>query len=95
MLLYIYRTKECPQNTSCAVRHQTDLDTLNGAFCDANIQVDDRSIKDFFRLGKFKPGNTKPRSILVKFLRSNDAEKIKRSSFTLPIFAKPYLSLLN
>ena len=44
----IYGIKECHQNTSCAVRQQTDLDTLNGAFRDANIQVDDRFIKDFF-----------------------------------------------
>ena len=88
----IYGIKECPQNTSRAVRQQTDLDIMNGAFRDANIQVDDRSIKDFFRLGKFKPDNTKPRPILVKFLRSNDAEKVKRSSFSSPIFAKPDLS---
>ena len=46
----IYGIKECPQNTSHVVRHQTDLDTLNGAFHDSNIQVDDRSIKDFFAL---------------------------------------------
>ena len=29
---------------------------------------------------------------MVKFLRSNDAEKVRHSSFTSPIFAKPDLS---
>ena len=88
----IYGIEECPQKTPRDVHQRTDLDALNGAFHDAKIQVDDRSIKDFFRLGKFKPSYTKPRPILVKFLRSNDAEKVRRSSFTSPIFAKPDLS---
>ena len=52
------------------------------------------AVKDFYRLGKFKPGTKKPRPLLVKFLRSADTANILRNKAQLssPIYIKPDLT---
>ena len=52
------------------------------------------AIKDCFRLGKFKPQNPKPRSILVKLIRVADVHKIlsNRGQCRHPIFIKHDMS---
>lgn len=49
------------------------------------------SIKDSFRLGKYQQGNTRPRPILVKFVRSADARSVLDNARQLshPFFVRP------
>lgn len=56
--------------------------------------VDKSSIRDSFRLGKYKSDSTKPRPILVKFTRSVDAASIlhNRGSVASPFALKADLS---
>ena len=86
----MYGINECPQNTSKVIRQQSDLDNIMKVFAMANVEIESSSIKDFHRLGKFKPNhiNNRPRPILIKFLRSTDAAKVLSSRSSFP-FIKP------
>ena len=83
----VYGIKESPPNTSRYNRSQNDLKELNEALPD----IDLASIKDFFRLGKFKTGQIRPRPILLKFLRVLDVTSLlsDRGKFNPPIVVKP------
>jgi len=60
-------------------------------FSSANVPIQASSIRDFYRLGKFRCDQTRPRPIL---LRVFDAEAVlsKRSSFHAPIVIKQYMT---
>ena len=49
----MYGISKCPQNSSRQTCQQTDLDNILKVFSDAEVDIDNSSIKDFFRLGKF------------------------------------------
>ena len=93
----MYGISECPQNTSRQTRQLTDLENILKVFSDAQIGIDNSSIKDFFRLGKFnsKRDSKRPRPILIKFLRSADASKVlsNRGLFPSPTYIKPDLTV--
>ena len=59
-------------------------------FSFANVPIQASSIRDLYRLGKFRHDQLCPRPILIKFLRVFDAEAVlsKRSSFRAPIVIK-------
>ena len=46
----MYGIRECPQNTSRQTRQLTDLENILKVFSDAQIGIDNSSIKDFFVL---------------------------------------------
>ena len=56
--------------------------------------IQSQSIKDVYRLGKFKPDPKRSRPILVKFIRAADASSIlsKKGSLSRPLVIKPDLS---
>ena len=56
--------------------------------------IDESSIKDCYRLGKYNPEANRPRPVLVKFLRYTDASSIlnSKSKFSKPVFVKPDLT---
>ena len=56
---------------------------------DGSIQS--QSIKDCFRLGKFSPSSSRPRPILIKFVRAADVASIfsKKRNLTHPYSIKP------
>ena len=93
----MYGINEYPQNTSRQTRQLTDLENILKVFSDAQIGIDNSSIKDFFRLGKFnsKRDSKRPRPILIKFLRSADASKVlsNRGLFPSPTYIKPDLTV--
>ena len=49
----MYNISNCPQNSSRQTCQQTDLDNILKVFSDAEVDIDNSSIKDFFCLGKF------------------------------------------
>ena len=90
----MYGVKESPANTNRSTRLDQDLSNITHAFSQTNLPLERQSIKDCRRLGKFNSNATKPRPILVSFLRSIDASMAlsKISEFKSPIRIKPDLS---
>ena len=89
--IVIYGIKECPPKTTKVNRLEQDLQNIIHAFANVDFQIDANSIKDCIRLGKYKPEVSRPRPILVKFLRSTEATIAlsKISLFKAPIHIKP------
>ena len=89
--LVLYGLKENPEKTPKHERLQKDLDNILSVFASINMKVEANSIKDCYRLGKFIPSRSKPRPILVKFLRSLDTSLIltNKKLLTPPIYIKP------
>ena len=89
--LVLYGLKENPEKTPKHERLQKDLDNILSVFASINVKVEANSIKDCYRLGKFIPSRSKPRPILVKFLRSLDTSLIltNKKLLTPPIYIKP------
>ena len=60
------------------------LDHLLNVLSSIDGSLTAASIRDFYRLGKFKPGNTHPCPLLVKFLRTFEASMVlsKKDSLT-------------
>lgn len=86
----IYGIKENPSGTKRSDRQKTDFDNIIHTLSSANVPVQASSIRDFYRLGKFNPDQSRPRPILIKFLRVFDAEAVlsKRSNLRAPIVIK-------
>jgi len=82
-----YGFTESPPNTSKATRSQSDLKNVHSAVPNIQSSV----IKDLHRLGKFKPGQQRPRLLLVECLRVLDAKAVlfESSKLSPPILAKP------
>jgi len=90
----LYGIKECPPKTVKPIHLEQDLQNIVSTFDKAALPVNNYSVKDVFRLRKYKPDAQRPRPILVKFLRSADASLAlsKGSSFKGPIHIKPNLT---
>ena len=72
----------------------TDLQCIINAFAKAELSIETNSIRDCFRLGKFKHDAQRPRPILIKFLRSNEATMVlsKIAAFQALVVIKPDLT---
>ena len=69
----MYGIKESPPKTSKAECQVQDLENITNAFRNADLPIEARSIRDCFWLGKYKPNASRPRPMLIKFLRSTEA----------------------
>ena len=69
----LYGIVESPPDTPRSDRQKHDLDQLLNVLSNIDASLTAASIRDFHRLGKFKPSNTRPRPLLVKFLRTFEA----------------------
>ena len=69
----LYGIVESPSDTPRSDRQKHDLDQLLNVLSNIDASLTAASIRDFHRLGKFKPSNTRPRPLLVKFLRTFEA----------------------
>ena len=83
----MYGIEESLPNTSKAERQLRDLENITSAFCNAALPIEASSIRDCFRLGKYKLHAPRPRPILIKFLRSTEA--------TMALSKVKHLSILN
>ena len=92
----VYGIQESPPKTPRSERLQTELQKVSDIFSSLDGSIQSSNIKDLFRLGKYSPNQvaTKPRPILVKFLRSTDASSIlyKKQNLKSPIAIKPNMS---
>lgn len=82
---------------SRSARQSEDLEKITGAISSIDESFSPSSVKDNFRLGKFSKQSSKPRPILVKFVRSADVTRVLSGarSFESPIFVRPDLSPLQ
>ena len=90
----VFGIEECPQNTMRSARIIRDTKEVSKVFNNIDVHIEPSQILDCFRLGKFKPQQTRPRPILVKLNRAIDATSVlaNRSSLKPPLFIKPDLS---
>ena len=94
MNVVVYDLAENPLNTSRQDRLWKDVDSVLSALKDLENSIDANSIKDCYHLGKYKAQASKPRSVLVKFLRYTDASNVlgNKSQLSPPVFIKPDLT---
>ena len=92
--IVMYGIKESSPKTSKSDRLENDLQSINNAFINAELQIQASSIKDCFCVGKYKSDASHFRPILIKFLRSTEAIMAlsKITSFQAPVRIKPDLS---
>ena len=72
-----------------------DLSKVGSVLTDIDGSLTSNSIKDCYRLGKYRADQEKPRPILVKFVRIEDVSKVlaNRSAATPPIVVKPDMTM--
>ena len=70
---------------------KSDLQNALQELSSLNDSINANSIKDIFRLGKFKKDQNRPRPLLIKFLRATDAFSVLANSNQLksPVSIKP------
>ena len=88
--LVFYGIEESPSNTARSERLKVELSGILGVINNIISKIDANSIKDYHRLGKYNPNRSKPRPILVKFLRSADVTSIlfEKSNLASPFSIK-------
>ena len=88
--LVVFGIDESPSNTPRLDHLKNDLDHLVATFNSNEIPIEVHTIKDFHRLGKYSPTQSRPRPILVKFLRTIDVATIlsHRGTLKAPLFIK-------
>ena len=91
--LVLYGIGESLKDTPRLQRVEHDLGEISKALTSVVPTFNPTSIKDFHRMGKFNPNQSKPRPLLLKFLRSIDVDILlsKRGLFQEPISIKPDL----
>ena len=77
-----------------ACPNQPVLSLISPALSPLDSSIQSQSIKDCFRLGKFSSGASRPRPILIKFVRVADVASIlaKRKNLSHPFSIKPDMS---
>lgn len=70
-----------------------DTDKVVEILSSVNNSITADSVKDMFRLGKFNSSKARPRSIMVKLIRSADVARIlhEKRSLPAPFFIRPDL----
>jgi len=92
--IVVYRIKECSPRTAKSAHLEQDLQNLASTFDEAKLPINTDSVRDYFRLGKYKSDAQHPRPNLIKFLRPADASLVllKVSLFKSPVHIKPDLT---
>ena len=87
----LYCVNECPSGMSRSARLDSDLSTVVKVVAGIHRTIQPESIKDCFRLGKFTANASRPRPILVKFIRMADVTSIlsKKRDLSHPYSIKP------
>ena len=89
--LVLYGVPECPPGTPRPDRLDSDLTSSVSVFSAVDPKFESQSIKDCSRLGKFDPKHSRPRPILVQFVRMADVTKVlvNRGKLNHPYYIKP------
>ena len=89
----LYGVGECPSGLSKSARFELDLSNAAKVLSSINNSIGPNSVKDCFRLGKYSPGSSRPRPILVKFIRISDVTNtLSKSNLSHPYTIKPDMS---
>ena len=90
----LFGIPECPEGMPRHARLQSDTKHVLSALPTTEPKIDSSSIRDLQRLGKFQPSRSRPRPLLVKFIRSSDVSSIlsARPSPGSNVSIKPDLS---
>ena len=72
----VHGVKEAPQATPRYQRHKSDLNESLSILSIMNNEINPQSVRDCFRLGKFRTQSTRPRPILVKLNRAVDVTTV-------------------
>ena len=91
----LYGVNECPPGSPRSTHIESDTTSMVAVFSALDSTIQAHSIKECYRLGRFDPkrNNTKPRPILVHFVRMADVSSVlaKRGSLKRPYFIKPFM----
>ena len=92
--MVVYGITEHPPKTNRQTHLNKDLECLLTCFSEIDNKIDSSAIKDFFHLGKHDSSSSRPRPLLVKFLRSADVNTLlqNRSKLTSLLSIKPDLT---
>ena len=95
MKLLLYGIEESLHNTNKQQRMKHDLENTLSSLSKAGNEIKADDIKDAYRLGKYVQQSTRPRPLLVKFLRSSTVLDVLKNKTRLeaPVFIKPDLTL--
>ena len=87
----IFGIAECRQGAKRHERLAYDLSKVESVFSDIDASLKSSSIKDCFRLGRYKQDQVKSRPILVKLIRIEDVSKVlaNRRAVKAPVVVKP------
>ncbi len=87
----LYGVAECPPGTSKSARLEADLAGVVSVLSTLDATIQPQSIEDCYHLGKFNPLRSKPRPILVSFIRTTDVSNVlsKRAKLKRPYLIKP------
>ena len=87
----LYGIPECSKGTKKYDRAKQDLTNVISAVSHVDREITSQSIRDCFRLGKYKESAERPRPILIKLTRAIDVINLlsNRSSFPKNISIKP------
>lgn len=90
----VYGIEECSKGTLKHARLKSDLNQVVSVLSKVDATIDQQSIKDCYRLGKFSPNQNLPRPVLVKFIRISDVSNIlsRKGDLSRPFSIKPDLS---
>ena len=95
--IIVHGVEESPKfnGSSRAARQINDMEAVIKVLSFVDSSISSLAIKDLLRLGKFSKSRTKPRPLMVKFVRATDANSIISKSVQLrkPYFVKPDRSL--
>ena len=86
----VYGVEECPPGMSKTARFESDLSNVVKVLSSINSSIEPTSVKDCHRLGKFTPSRSRPRPLLVKFIRISDVTSTfsKRGNLSRPYVIK-------
>jgi len=91
----VYGIKESAPDTDRKTRLMHDIKQALTSFTPISDQLEPNAVKDCYRLGKFNPSHSRPRPLMIKFLRNIDATHILSNKKLLqpPVYVKPDLTL--
>ena len=90
----LYGVQECSSSMSKSARFESDLTSIVNILSSLDSSIQSQSIKDCYRLGKFSTGASRPRPLLIKFVRVADVTSIlsKKRNLSNPYSLKPDMS---
>ena len=87
----LFGVDECPSGLSRSARLKSDINTIISILSALDNDIVHQSVKDCYWLGKFYSGASRPRPILINFVKIADVTSVlsKRRDLSIPYSIKP------